>query len=80
MTQTPYSFRRFLAHFELNLRAELQSCSSKIAVYTNQECMINKTGLSSAEIKTAYTTLFSNENGAKSCRFRLPFTLRCFRN
>ena len=27
-----------------------------------------------------YTITFSNENGTKSCRFGLPFTLKRFRN
>ena len=27
-----------------------------------------------------YTILFSNEDGTKSCRFGLPFSLKCFHN
>ena len=37
-------------------------------------------GLKYQNLGPVYTLPFSNDNGTKSCRFSLPFTLKCFRN
>ena len=58
---------------------DLKYISNKMSheICDNPELRIQNTSI---DLGPVYTIPFSNENGTKSCRFGLPFTLKRFRN